>query len=91
MNVKSGETIVLSGLFRNNGSKSIDRLPGLGHIPILGELFKSREFLNNETELYVFLTPQIITPQHEVNTSAQAKFKQINDEHDKNRKFNILD
>ena len=60
MNIKSGETIVLSGLLSQEQSKSVQKMPGLGHIPILGELFKSRGFRNNETELVIFVTPHIM-------------------------------
>jgi pilus assembly protein CpaC len=56
-NVKQGETIVLSGLLKRNKSTSIDKLPVLGDIPILGALFRSKRFQNDETELVVFVTP----------------------------------
>lgn len=56
-NVQDGETIVLSGLLSRDKSTSIDKLPFLGDIPILGALFRSKRFQNNETELVVFVTP----------------------------------
>jgi pilus assembly protein CpaC len=56
-NVRQGETIVLSGLLKRNKSTSIDKLPILGDIPILGALFRSKRFQNDETELVVFVTP----------------------------------
>ncbi|MFH1262851.1 MAG: pilus assembly protein N-terminal domain-containing protein [Pseudomonadota bacterium] len=52
-----GETVVLGGLIENRSSKNVSKIPFFGHIPILGELFKSRQFQNNESEFLVFLTP----------------------------------
>ena len=52
-----GETVMLSGLVKNEMAKDVLKVPLLGHIPILGELFKSRAFQENETELAVFITP----------------------------------
>jgi pilus assembly protein CpaC len=56
-NVMEGGTIVLSGLLRRDVSTSVDKVPFLGDIPVLGALFRSRRFQNNETELVVFVTP----------------------------------
>jgi len=52
-----GETVMLSGLVKNEMAKDVSKIPLLGHIPVLGELFKSRAFRENQTELAVFITP----------------------------------
>jgi pilus assembly protein CpaC len=62
-NVKSGDTLVLSGLVSRKTSTSIDKVPGLGDIPILGALFRSTRFQNDETELVVFVTPTVVDSQ----------------------------
>jgi pilus assembly protein CpaC len=62
MNVQSGEPMVVAGLFSADDAKTVAKIPGLGAIPILGELFKSRQFRRGETELVVLVTPQIIDP-----------------------------
>jgi Flp pilus assembly secretin CpaC len=62
-NVQAGETLVLSGLISRKNSNSIDKIPGLGDIPILGALFRSKRFQNDETELVVFVTPTIVDSQ----------------------------
>jgi len=62
--MREGSTLVISGLYHNKGSKSVNKVPILGHIPILGELFKSREFQRGKTQLAIFVTPRIINPQH---------------------------
>lgn len=61
-NVRSGETMVLSGLIQRNNSTDIDKVPLLGDIPLLGQLFRSRRFQNKETELVVFVTPNVVDP-----------------------------
>ena len=62
-NVRSGETIVLSGLLQRTSSTDIDKVPLLGDIPILGALFRSKRFQNKETELVVFVTPSVVDSQ----------------------------
>ncbi|MGH8806351.1 MAG: pilus assembly protein N-terminal domain-containing protein [Noviherbaspirillum sp.] len=59
-NVKSGETMVLSGLIQVDSSTNIDKVPLLGEIPVLGALFRSKRFQNKETELVVFVTPTVV-------------------------------
>jgi pilus assembly protein CpaC len=59
-NVRTGETIVLSGLLQRTTGTDIDKVPLLGDIPVLGALFRSKRFQNKETELVVFVTPTIV-------------------------------
>src|SRR5205085_1303587 len=63
--VKDGETIVLSGLFNYDEDKEVSKVPLLGHIPILGELFKSRQFIERKTQLAIYVTPRLVTPDSE--------------------------
>lgn len=60
--VRHGETIVLSGVFTHDEQKDVSKLPGLGHIPIIGELFKNRAFDSTKRELVIFVTPRIVNP-----------------------------
>ncbi len=55
-----GQGIAIGGLMQSIESKSVERVPFLGHIPILGELFKSTRFQQNETELAILVTPEFI-------------------------------
>lgn len=57
VNLDFGQTVALAGLIESRNSKSVSKVPVLGHIPILGELFKSRNFRNSLSEFIVFLTP----------------------------------
>ncbi|WP_233146377.1 type II and III secretion system protein family protein [Pigmentiphaga sp. NML080357] len=60
-NVRSGETLVLSGFLSREQSEDLDGLPGLSRLPILGPLFGSRRFQRRETELAIFVTPTVVT------------------------------
>ena len=60
--VRDGETIVLSGLIHVSQGKEVTKVPILGHLPIIGELFKSRRFRERKTELVVFVTPRLVDP-----------------------------
>ncbi|MDX3907669.1 MAG: pilus assembly protein N-terminal domain-containing protein [Pigmentiphaga sp.] len=60
-NVRSGETLVLSGFLSREQSEDLDGLPGLSSLPILGPLFGSRRFQRRETELAIFVTPTVVT------------------------------
>ncbi|WP_263563967.1 pilus assembly protein N-terminal domain-containing protein [Paucibacter sp. DJ1R-11] len=66
-NVRGGETIVLSGLLQRETSNDVDKLPVLGDIPVLGALFRSKRYQNKETELVVFVTPSLVTPDSSFN------------------------
>ncbi len=59
-NVRNGETLVLSGLLSRKTSTTIDKVPMLGDLPVLGALFRSKRFQNDETELVVFVTPTVV-------------------------------
>ena len=61
-NMRNGETLVLAGLLSRRTSNTIDKVPGIGDVPVLGALFRSRRFQNDETELVVFVTPTVVSP-----------------------------
>lgn len=63
-NVQSGQTLVLAGFISREESRNIDKVPGLGDVPLLGALFRSERYRRNETELAVFVTPAVIRPEH---------------------------
>lgn len=58
----SGGSTMLAGLIQSRTRQTIDQLPGLKKLPILGSLFQSRDFLNEETELVVIITPYLVDP-----------------------------
>ncbi len=56
----SGGSLVIAGLLQSDIQKSIDGIPGLKDIPVLGALFRSSDFQNNETELVIVVTPYLV-------------------------------
>lgn len=58
----SGQTFAIAGLVQATNSVTANEVPGLGDIPILGELFKSDKFRHNETELVILATPYLVQP-----------------------------
>ena len=66
--IKDGETLVIAGLIKDQVTETKKRVPLLGDIPFLGEAFRKSETTKTKTELMIFLTPHIITP--EVKTAS---------------------
>jgi pilus assembly protein CpaC len=89
--VRHGETIVLSGVFSHDEQKAVSKLPGLGHIPIIGELFKNRAFDSTKRELVIFVTPRIVNPDSDkirtIIEDVKSRYKQARSEVN----FNIFD
>mgnify|MGYP000038267656 CR=1 FL=1 len=57
-----GRVIAIAGLLQNNITRDVEKLPGLGELPVLGGLFRSDRFQRNETELVIIVTPYIVRP-----------------------------
>ena len=91
VNVKDGDTIVISGLVSSEMSKAVSKVPFLGSIPILGELFKSRDFADNKTELVILVTPHIVSLQSESHQNRLKRAQEMIDTADKLEAFYILD
>ncbi|NPU93449.1 MAG: hypothetical protein HPY82_16175 [Gammaproteobacteria bacterium] len=91
MNVQAGQTMVISGMLQSEDSKSVGKVPGLGSIPILGELFKSRAFQEKSTELVIFVTPYMIDPDSKRNQDMLEYSRQLNKEATEDMKFSIFD
>lgn len=58
----SGQSMMIAGLLSNNANHTIQKLPGVGDIPMLGSLFKSTNFQKGETELVIVITPYLVRP-----------------------------
>lgn len=61
--VKDGQTVIMSGILRSEDSDVIRKVPGIGDVPLIGELFKSRERIKSTTELIAFITPLVVNSQ----------------------------
>lgn len=58
--LKDGEPLVIGGLLDNTQTRSIKRIPYLADLPLIGGLFRSKHFQNNETELVITVIPQVV-------------------------------
>ncbi|WP_010141894.1 type II and III secretion system protein family protein [Oceanicola sp. S124] len=60
--VGSGQSFAIAGLFSASTQQDIDKIPGLGDLPLLGALFRSTSFQQGKTELVIIVTPYIVAP-----------------------------
>ena len=84
LRVKSGETILLGGLLRDEEIKSIKKIPFLSKLPVLGELFKNRSIDKKNTEILIAITPTIIydedgRPQVEMQRTNHSLKQKLNE------------
>jgi len=91
LNVHEGDTIVISGLVDATVSKTFDKVPGLGQIPILGALFRSRGFRSERTDLVIFVTPVVIDANSTHNREMVEKSDRLRDDFRKTVGNDIVD
>jgi pilus assembly protein CpaC len=60
LEIPSGGSMAMAGLIQEQTKQAINGLPGLDSLPILGALFRSQDFVNNQTELMVLVTPYVV-------------------------------
>ncbi len=63
--VANGETVVLGGIFEQESANSVEQIPILGNIPIIGAAFRSKSKLDKRKELLIFITPRIVSQKQE--------------------------
>lgn len=79
VNLVVGETLILAELFSARNAKEVTKVPGLGSIPLIGELFKSRSFRDDETRFFVFVTPRIVKPGESTDEAIRKQLKVYED------------
>lgn len=62
LELPSGGSLAMAGMIQEQTKQQINGVPGLMQVPILGTLFKSRDYVNNQTELMVIVTPFVVHP-----------------------------
>ena len=60
LEIPSGGSMAMAGLIQHQTKQAVNGLPGLTQLPVLGALFRSRDFVNNQTELVVLVTPYVV-------------------------------
>ena len=68
----SGGAMMIAGLLQSQTKQDIDSLPGLMNLPVLGALFRSRDYLSGESELMVIVTPYLVTSTSPANLQTPA-------------------
>lgn len=62
LELPSGGSLVMAGLLSDTMRQNIDGVPGVKDVPVLGHIFRSRDYQKNETELVVIVTPYLVDP-----------------------------
>ena len=62
VSLRNGQSFAIAGLLQANNARSVDQVPWLGQVPVLGTLFASREFQKRETDLVILVTPRLVAP-----------------------------
>jgi general secretion pathway protein D len=75
--IEDGGIIVLGGLMSDTVTESEDRVPGLGAIPLLGNLFKSRSGSRQKKNLLVFIRPKILRDADATESTSEAKYNEL--------------
>jgi general secretion pathway protein D len=78
--IEDGGIIVLGGLISDTVTESEDRVPGLGAIPLIGNLFKSRSGSRQKKNLLVFLRPKILRDQAATEAASSTRYDEIRNE-----------
>lgn len=71
--VKDGHTMIIGGIIQDNKTETVHKVPILGSIPFIGELFKRQESKTEKTELMVFITPHIVRTPEEADVITQKQ------------------
>jgi general secretion pathway protein D len=75
--IEDGGVIVLGGLMSDTVQESEDRVPGLGAIPLLGNLFKSRSGSRQKKNLLVFIRPKILRDADATETTSELQYNDL--------------
>ncbi len=60
--LRDGQSFMIGGLLQNNTSNQVDQLPWVGSVPVLGALFSSKQYQQNQTDLVILVTPHVVRP-----------------------------
>jgi type IV pilus assembly protein PilQ len=59
--VENGGTVVLGGIYEQLERTTVTKIPVLGDVPVVGNLFRNRQRVNDRTELLIFITPRVVS------------------------------
>ncbi len=73
--VKDGETIIIGGLLQDEMRETRGKVPVLGSVPIVGRLFRTKKIVRTKTDLFVFISPRILSKTGHLPESEEAEIK----------------
>lgn len=92
INIRSGQTMVISGLINRDMQNDVTKVPGLGSLPIIGALFRSNAFRTNRSDLLIAVTPVVIDPTSTMNQERIEKGLDMQEKFERNlSKKDIVD
>jgi len=72
--LQDGQTLALAGLLQDSLREKVDKIPGLGDLPIIGALFRSSGFKHEKTDLLIAVTPHLVKPVKEGELTFPGEF-----------------
>jgi pilus assembly protein CpaC len=78
VDIADGGTLAIGGLIQAEEAHVVNKLPILGDLPIIGQLFRSEDFTNGDTELIILVTPQIVTEEDSADAIARSQEMRTN-------------
>ena len=92
INVRSGQTMVISGLINQNMQNSFTGVPGLAGLPIIGAIFRSKSISNDRTDMLIAVTPVVVDPAGTMNQERIEKSLDMQEKFERNlSKKDIVD
>jgi general secretion pathway protein D len=88
--IKDGGTLVLGGLIQDSSTNSEQRVPLLGRIPLVGELFRTRATKRNKSNLMVFIQPRILRDDAQAAFETDAKYNFMREQQQRNNRETTL-
>lgn len=84
INVKSGQTMVISGLVNRDMQNDVSKIPGLGDLPIIGRLFRSDSFRGGRSDMLIAVTPVVVDPTSSMNQERIEKGLEMKERFERN-------
>ncbi len=92
INVRSGQTMIISGLINRDMQQDVTRIPWLGDLPVIGALFRSNSFRTNQSDLLIAVTPVVVDSASTMNQERIEKSLDMKEKFERNlSKKDIID
>jgi type II secretory pathway component GspD/PulD (secretin) len=88
--VRNGETIVIGGLRKKEDSVTLDKVPVLGDIPVLGGMFRRKSKAITDVDLLIFVTPKIVV-EPQLTETERSRLEMFTPSPDDEKRFNMLE